>query len=241
VDRAHRLRAAVALAAVVRQLSTLEPLRPFRWDLAGQARLGSLLDDVPAPDLWFLDELVACAARVLALSADGDLHFVGRSMDSMYDLLSGALRETSWNERLSVLFEDEREQWDVIRLKLRFAGITWRKHTSPNTVRWQQRSEWTAALPPRAIKNVSMRYDVWSYFGDRQPKATVTFRPVRWLDEAVTEPGRNAVRLTGLAEAAALVEVGARRETREELARRLADEPAFRESWLRSLALELRA
>ena len=81
----------------------IDPIRPFRWDVAGQARLGSLLDDVAAPDLWFLDELVACAARVLALSADGDLYFVGRSMDSLYDLLSGALRETSWNDRLNIL------------------------------------------------------------------------------------------------------------------------------------------
>jgi hypothetical protein len=78
----------------------VDPIQPSRWDVAGRARLGSLLDDVAPPDLWFLDELVACAARVLALSGDGDLYFVGRSMDSMYDLLTGALRETSWRERL---------------------------------------------------------------------------------------------------------------------------------------------
>jgi hypothetical protein len=280
-----------------------EPVRPFRWDLAGEARLGSLLDGVAEPVLWYLDELVACAARVLAQSADGDLYFVGRSMDSMYDLLTGALRKTSWNERLNILplsmwgtavmdltarelnqlrvnlaaeglgpdalarrrrpvvfvdlvstggtfgelfgqlrrwIDEERAQWDVIRHKLRFVGITWRKHTSPNTVRWQQRSEWTAELPPRAIKNVSMRYDVWHYLGDVQQKATVSFRPYRWLDEAMREPGRDDERLSGLAEAVALVERGTRPETRAALARLLTEAPAFREPWLRSLALELR-
>jgi hypothetical protein len=265
--------------------------------------LGSLLDGVAEPDLWFLDELVACAARVLALSADGDVYFVGRSMDSMYDLLTGALRRTSWSDRLHILplsmwgtavadlsarelnqlrvnlaaegldphalarrsrpvvfvdlvasggtlgelfgrlrqwIDDERAQWDVIRRKLRFVGVTWRKHTSPNTWRWQHEADWTSELPPRAIKNVSMRYDVWSYLGDRQPKATVSFRPYRWLDEAVSEPDRDDERLAGLAEAVALVERGARLQTRATLIRLMADEPAFREPWLRSLALELK-
>jgi hypothetical protein len=43
------------------------------------------------PSLWFLPELVECSGRVLARSGNGDLFFVGRSLDSMYDLLSGAL------------------------------------------------------------------------------------------------------------------------------------------------------
>jgi len=281
----------------------VEPIRPFRWDLAGRARLGSLLDEVPAPDLWFLDELVACAARVLARSGDGDLYFVGRSMDSLYDLLTGALQETSWSERLRLLplslwgtavtplaprevhqlrvnlaadglepqalarrrrpvvfvdlvasggtlgeffrllrewVDEEHAQWDVIRLKLRFLGVTQRKHTSPNTWRWWHAADWAAELPPSAIKNVSMRADVWTYFGDAQPKATVSFRPYRWLDESVQEPGRESERLLGLAHAVALVEHGARAETRAALARELAREPTFSEPWLRSLALEMR-
>jgi hypothetical protein len=281
----------------------VEPIRPFRWDVGGGAQLGSLLDDVPPPDLWFLDELVACAARVLARSADGDLYFVGRSLDSMYDLLTGALRGTSREDRARLLplslwgtwatrpspaelaqlrtnfaaegldpralgqrrhpvvfvdfvssggtfeglfellrewIDTERAQWDVIRRKLRFVGITRRKHTSPNTWRWQQQAEWTAQLPPSAIKNVSMDAAVWHYFGDTQPKATISFRPYLWLDESVREPRRDPERLSGLAQAVALVERGASAETRAELARHVAAEPAFREPWLRSLALELR-
>lgn len=66
---------------------------PFRWDLVTPDQLGSLLSGVTEPDLWFLDELVACAGKVLARSGNGDLVFVGRSLDSMYDLLSGALAD----------------------------------------------------------------------------------------------------------------------------------------------------
>ena len=62
-----------------------EPNRPFRWDLVRPDQLGSLLDDLPELDLWYLDELVSCAGRVLAHCADGDLYFVGRSVDSLFD------------------------------------------------------------------------------------------------------------------------------------------------------------
>ncbi|WP_020388830.1 hypothetical protein [Kribbella catacumbae] len=80
-----------------------EPNRPFRWDLVRPDQLGSLLDDLPELDLWYLDELVSCAGRVLAQCADGDLYFVGRSVDSLFDLLSGALASTSWKDRLHPL------------------------------------------------------------------------------------------------------------------------------------------
>lgn len=62
---------------------------PFRWDLVTPDQLGTLLDGVVPPDLWFLDDLVACAGKVLACSGNGDLFFVGRSLDSMFDLLGG--------------------------------------------------------------------------------------------------------------------------------------------------------
>ena len=67
------------------------PVPPFRWDLVTPDQLGSLLDGVEEPDLWFLDDLVACAGKVLARGGDARLVFVGRSLDSMFDLLSGAI------------------------------------------------------------------------------------------------------------------------------------------------------
>lgn len=64
---------------------------PYRWDLVAPDRLGSLLDGASPPRLWFLDELVLAAGKVLARSGGGHVVFVGRSLDSMFDLLSGAL------------------------------------------------------------------------------------------------------------------------------------------------------
>jgi hypothetical protein len=215
----------------------VEPNRPFRWDLVRPDQLGTLLDGTSEPDLWFLQDLVVCAAKVLARCADGEVYFVGRSVDSVYDLLSGALTETTWRKRLHQLplslgglggwfgdldhaetaqlrtnltasglapsqlaqgrgpvvfvdivdtgatFEnlyrqlrgwatDERAAWDVIRRKLHFLGITRRRHTSPNTWRWQQHADWIADLPARAVRNISLDSGAFSYFADRQVKLT---------------------------------------------------------------------
>ncbi len=74
-------------------MPTAEESVPFRWDLVTADQLGSLLAGTTAPDLWFLDDLVVCAGKVLARSGNGDLVFVGRSLDTMFDLLGGALAD----------------------------------------------------------------------------------------------------------------------------------------------------
>ncbi|WP_052675147.1 hypothetical protein [Amycolatopsis orientalis] len=79
--------------------------RPYRWDLVRPDQLGTLLERAGKPALWFLDELIECAAKVIARAGDAELYFVGRSADSVYDLLSG----TPWRERIH-------------RLPLSFAG-----------------------------------------------------------------------------------------------------------------------
>jgi hypothetical protein len=78
----------------------VEPSLPFRWDLITPDQFGMLLDGVDRPQLWFVDDLVACAGKVVARSGNGDLFFVGRSLDSMFDLLGGALHRTAWRDRL---------------------------------------------------------------------------------------------------------------------------------------------
>ncbi|MEV0718159.1 hypothetical protein [Asanoa sp. NPDC050611] len=72
---------------------------PFRWDLVTPDQLGSLRNGTAEPTLWHLADLVACTGKVLARSGDADLVFVGRSLDSMYDLLGGAMT----SDRLSRL------------------------------------------------------------------------------------------------------------------------------------------
>lgn len=81
---------------------------PFRWDLVTPGQLGTMLAGTKEPSLWFLDDLVACAGKVVARSGDGDLVFVGRSLDSMFDLLGGAECRTLL--RLPVSFMRDRDR-----------------------------------------------------------------------------------------------------------------------------------
>lgn len=53
-----------------------------------------MLDGALAPEVGYLTELCRCAGKVLARGGNGDLVFVGRSLDSMFDLLGGALEGT---------------------------------------------------------------------------------------------------------------------------------------------------
>ncbi|GAA1009921.1 hypothetical protein Aple_022950 [Acrocarpospora pleiomorpha] len=280
--------------------SVTTPYRPFRWDLVRRDQLGTLLDGQEVA-LDFLEPLIECAAKVLARSGDGDLYFVGRSADSIFDVLSGALSGTSRSDRVCLLpfsyrFEepllvhevrqlrinleamgispyglarrarpivfadlvygghtfthlygflrdwiaDEHETWDVIRLKLRFLGVTARKKTSPSTWRWWQDADWTDELPRSAITNVSIPGTLWNYLGNSQEKIAPSFRRTLWADETVTAPRHSEKVAHALAEAVAYVEQGRSHPTRTAIARHLASEPTFAQPWLRTLALELR-
>ncbi|RZU49300.1 hypothetical protein EV385_1042 [Krasilnikovia cinnamomea] len=264
-----------------------------------------MLEGTAEPDLWFMPDLVQCAGRVVARSGNGDLFFVGRSLDSMFDLLSGALadltapnlvarapfsfqrqagqpRRSKWTadqqaaarrllgsigitpralarrsrpatfvdvvdaggtfaDLFALLDEwivESREPWEVIRKKLRFVGITVRRATSPKTWRWQQHASWTRRLPARAVVNVSLDPEVWSYFGDYQTKLTRSFRPDRWL-AAEEGPRRDERTRQALAEAVAVVSYGRGSEGRRALARAIDGEPALAQPWLRSLVRQL--
>ncbi|WP_249350411.1 hypothetical protein [Microbispora sp. H10836] len=277
------------------------PNQPYRWNLIRPDRLGTLLDGRPEPALPYPDDLVECGAKILARSGNGDVHFVGRSADSVFDLLSGALSATSRPDRVRLLpfsyrfeeplrpheirqlrvnlaaagvsphalarrrrpivfadlvhrgytfthlyallrdwIDDEHEAWDVIRLKLRFLGVTERQKTSPKTWRWWQDCAWTAELPRSGVTNVSVDRFVWFYLGDHQQKLTASFRRTRWADETVARPRHDKKTLDALAEAVAVAGLGRTPQVRTALARVMAREPSFGEPWLRSLALELR-
>lgn len=282
---------------------------PFRWDLVRPDQLGSLLAGTASPDLWFLDDLVACAGKVLARSGNGDLYFVGRSLDSMFDLLSGVLADPVGEQRLYRLplsfqraavgsgrrwrrrplspaelvqgrrflaavgltpqalarrdrpavlvdvvdfgstftelftlirdwIDRERQPWPVIRRKLRFVGVTIRRETSPNTYRWNQHAIWTRQLPAASVLNVSLPFQVWSYFGNQQVKLTRSLRPDQWTAEG-DGPGRDERTQQALAEAAALVAHGRSRPGRQAVARAVGRDPALAQPWLRSLVTNL--
>lgn len=79
-------------------------VRPFRWDLTQRTSLGSLVDvDPPETPQTFIYDLGVSCARVIAAAGDSDIAFVGRSPESLFHFLSGALAETTWAERLSLL------------------------------------------------------------------------------------------------------------------------------------------
>ncbi len=67
-----------------------DTIRPFRWNIARRNELGSLLDGPPA-ESWpgFRDELRRMAALAVARSGPGTIVFVGRSLESSFDYLSG--------------------------------------------------------------------------------------------------------------------------------------------------------
>jgi hypothetical protein len=78
--------------------------KPFRWNMAS-ARLRRRLGRGPVPTLpeYQQDRLLRCGVSVLRAGGDSDLVFVGRSLESMYDLLCGALARTSWYDRVQLL------------------------------------------------------------------------------------------------------------------------------------------
>jgi hypothetical protein len=56
----------------------------------------------PLPD-YQQDRLLRCAAQVLRAGGDSDFVFVGRSLESVFDLLCGALSRTTWYDRVQLL------------------------------------------------------------------------------------------------------------------------------------------
>ncbi|MEV0645876.1 hypothetical protein AB0I28_11500 [Phytomonospora sp. NPDC050363] len=98
------------------------PPLPFRWDLARPDRLGPLVPPNTGRPLLWAAELAACAAKVLARAGDAELYFVGRSADSVHDILRGALRNTSWHgrvRRLPVSLDSYDRYTDAERRRLR--------------------------------------------------------------------------------------------------------------------------
>jgi hypothetical protein len=73
-------------------MADLAPAKPFRWNIARREQLGDLATVAPAPAYeGFVEDLRRAAAKVLARAGASEVVFVGRSLESMFDYLSGAL------------------------------------------------------------------------------------------------------------------------------------------------------
>lgn len=145
---------------------------PFRWNLARREQLGRLAGPPTAPlDDWTMAQLRECCAKVVAASADGRMVLVGRSPESLYDYLCGALADTSWADR-SVLV--------AVKRRMRVIGITERTKNSPNTWRWYQHAPWVKGFARSALRGISIPYGFWTYLGDRQEKVSRWNPPYVW-------------------------------------------------------------
>jgi len=95
-------------------------IKPFRWDLARREQLGNLLDgDVPEVPDEFLHELRSAAARVVALGANANLVFVGRSVENLFDYLSGVFHDIDLGPQLTLLHFSNQD-WDADALARQF-------------------------------------------------------------------------------------------------------------------------
>jgi hypothetical protein len=223
---------------------------PFRWDLVTRDQLGSLLAGMTQPDLWSPGRMAwrrrplttaerAQARRMLAGLGLAPRSLARRDVPVVFtDVVAGG---STFGDLFAVLrawIDDEHAQWDVIRRKLRFTGVTSRVKTSPNAFRWQQHAPWARQLPASSIVNVSLDRATWSYLADHQAKLTRSFPPAQWLAEAAA-PGRDDNTRQALAQAVSLVSYGRSPEGRKALARTMDKEPALSQSWLRSLITHL--
>ncbi|MEL6977625.1 MAG: hypothetical protein AAGM38_02965 [Pseudomonadota bacterium] len=83
-----------------------DPPRPFRWSLARREQLGGLtaLGRRPRPPYpEFHNDLREASARLLAFSGGADLAFVGRSLESVHDYLSGAFSDLEGAPKVRLL------------------------------------------------------------------------------------------------------------------------------------------
>jgi len=148
----------------------VEDSLPFRWDLVTPDQLGSLVADNATPDLWYLDDLVECTGRVVARSGDADLIFVGRSLDSMFDLLGGALAD----------LDDHRQ---VRRLPLSF-----QRDWVDSGRRWRRR--------PLSVAEQAQARRILAAVGVTPHALARRHRPVAFVD--VVHVGRTFTELYGL-------------------------------------------
>jgi hypothetical protein len=136
--------------------------------------------------------------------------------------------------------QDIRYDWNAVRRRIRFIGITGRSKTSPKTWRWQQHSSWLSLMGRGAVKNVSISSDLWNYLGNYQDKVSESYTPSRWGDPVLASPTYHDSQLRALRLAFELFELGREKARRDEFASLLVKEPAMKSVWFRMLVQELR-
>lgn len=81
---------------------------------------------------------------------------------------------------------------------------------------------------------------MWNYLGNDQHKVTRTYPPPDWGSEENARPFYGEEQLMALRLAFKLFQRGRAKAKRDQFATLLAQEPTFKEAWLRNLVNELR-
>lgn len=156
-----------------------------------------------------------------------DLVYTGETFFNLCDLLK------DWAEESGIA-------WSSIKQKIKLLGIVERKHTSPNTWRWQQQPEWTNLLDSTSIKNISIVPNFWGYLGNDQHKTTESFTFDLWGNHKASTPVRTTSTILGLQSALFWFEEGQSPERRERFAEILCEQPEMKVESLRKLVLQIR-
>ena len=279
---------------------------PFRWDLKRVEQLGSLLrGEQAASYIGFMDDVRECCAKILSMTKDSDLVFVGRSPESLYDYLRGISEHTSFEKRIHmlnlslrnesltdlvkmhnkfksikeyfyylkldpksllkrrnpVMFVDvvsggytyenlfkiikiwskkEHLNFNDVKLKIRFLGLTWKVHSARYADRWWQDFDWPRELKSGAVKNISIDGQFWDYIGNKQKKVENSYHSKYWGDDGFSKPNHLKGRLEALRLAYQIYKIAKQKNEQLKLHKLLSNRQAMKDAWLRSFNLEIK-
>lgn len=159
---------------------------------------------------------------------------------ALVDLIFGGETYGKLTALLFAWAATERVDGRALRRQLRIVGITERRDGSPKSWRWR-RLDWAEQFRPSALKGVSIPPWFWSRLGDSEQKVSRSNPPARWTDPEMARPPRGPQHAEGLRLALALHKAARSSAERDALAAAIADQPAIRHRWCRTLVSELRS
>ena len=136
--------------------------------------------------------------------------------------------------------EVQKADWNVVKLRLGFIGITERRKNSPNTYRWQQEDRWLSIAGNVHTKNISVPWFFWDHCANRAEKVTPSHHRGRWLKRSVTSPEYSDKTFKALARAADIFNFASNKEERKAFSKSLSASGEHHQPWLRNLALSLK-
>lgn len=136
--------------------------------------------------------------------------------------------------------EREKADWNAVRRRIGFVGLTWQTHTSPKTWRWWQHQVWLGMLDRPRIKNISVPGSFWGYAANNNEKVTRSHQIWMWNAEEATEALRADWHMRALRLAAEIHESGRDVKERTRFVQAITALPEMRDPWLRSLVLRIK-